>query len=255
MILLGTGTSVGVPTLGCDCAVCGSSNPHNKRSRSSAILGLPEGNLLIDTSPDLRLQLLREGIGVVHGVVYTHEHADHIFGLDDVRLFPFYIGGPVPLYCTDIVEKRIRHSYDYAFADIEETHKGARPKLEFRRISHDPFDALGGRLRPIPLIHGPRFEVLGFRIGDVAYCTDTNGVPPESMALLQGLDVLVLDALREEPHVTHFSLDEAVEVARQLQPKMTYFTHISHNLEHEAVNARLPANMQLGYDGLRIRLT
>lgn len=255
MILLGTGTSVGVPSIGCGCEVCSSLDPRDKRTRCSVLVGLPEGNLLIDTSPDLRQQLLREQVGIVHAVLYTHEHADHLFGLDDVRLFPFYLGHAVPLYCEEPVERRIRQSFSYAFTDDEPTHHGAVPNLEFRRISLSPFEALGQRIIPIRLRHGPRFEVLGFRIGNVAYCTDTNAVPPESMALLGGLDVLILDALRHKPHVTHFSLSEAVAISQLLQPKRTIFTHICHDLGHAATNAQLPAGMELGYDGMKIPLT
>ena len=255
MIVLGTGTSVGVPTIGCGCEVCRSEDPRNQRTRCAVILGLPEGNLLIDTPPDLRTQLLREGIGLVHAVLFTHEHADHIFGLDDLRLFPFYLGHPVPLYCEDFVESRLRHSFDYAFTSAEQTHAGAVPQLVFHRITTEPFRVLGADIRPVRLIHGPRFKVLGFRFGNVAYCTDTNEIPRESMRLLEGLDVLVLDALRERPHVTHFSLDESVEVARQLKPKRTYFTHICHELDHASTNAKLPDGIDLAYDGLRIPLT
>jgi phosphoribosyl 1,2-cyclic phosphate phosphodiesterase len=255
MILLGTGTSVGVPAIGCGCDVCQSTNQRNRRTRCSAILGLPDGNLLIDTSPDVRHQLLREKIGIVHAVVYTHEHADHVFGLDDLRLMQFYLGGPVPLYCEPAVEMRIRKSYDYAFQTGLDLHKGAVPQLVFRQIGLEPFEVLGARVTPIRLKHGKRFEVLGFRIGNVAYCTDVSLIPPESMELLRGLDVLVLDALRPRGHATHFSLEEAVEIARELGPRQTYFTHMSHELEHEATNAALPAGMALAYDGQRIELT
>lgn len=255
MVILGTGTSVGVPTVGCGCAVCQSPHPKNNRTRCSLALGLPEGNLLVDTSPDMRSQLLREKIGIIHSVLYTHDHADHLFGLDDLRLFPFYLGHPVPLYCEEQVERRILQSFDYAFADIEHTHVGAVPQLEFRRIGLEPFTLLGQRVIPIRLKHGPRFLVLGFRFGNIAYCTDTNEIPPESWPLLEGLDVLILDSLRARPHATHFSLDEAVAVAERLRPKQTLFTHISHELEHEATNARLPAGMQLAYDGQRLPLT
>jgi phosphoribosyl 1,2-cyclic phosphate phosphodiesterase len=218
-------------------------------------LGLPQGNLLIDTSPDLRFQLLREDIGVVHAVVYTHEHADHIFGLDDVRILQFYLGHPVPLYCEELVENRIRKSFAYAFRDQEQTHAGAVPQLAFRRIGTAPFDVLGARLVPIRLQHGPRFEVLGFRVGDVAYCTDTNEIPAASWPLLQNLDVLVLDALRDRPHATHFCLDEAIEVARRVKPKRMLLTHVSHELDYAATNARLPQGIELAYDGQRIPLT
>ncbi len=253
-ILLGTGTSVGVPSLGCPCDVCTSLDSRDKRTRCSALVGLPQGNLLIDTPPDLRQQLLRERVGIVHAVLFTHEHADHLFGLDDLRLFPFYLGGPVPLYCEPAVETRIRKSFDYAFTGDEPTHQGAAPQLVFRPIGLSPLEILGAPITPVRLLHGPKFEVLGFRIGNVAYCTDCNAIPPESMSLLQGLDVLVLDALRIRPHVTHFSLDEAIEVARRLQPRRTIFTHLSHDLGHAATNKLLPAGMELGYDGQRVPL-
>ncbi len=255
MILLGTGTSVGVPTIGCGCPVCTSDDPKNNRTRTSAILGLPGGNLLIDTSPDLRQQLLREKIGLVHAVLYTHEHADHVFGLDDLRLMQFYLKGPVPLFCEERVERRIRTSFDYAFTELPNMHVGAAPKLAFCRIGLEPFQALGAEITPIQLEHGPNFRTLGFRIGGVAYCTDVSFIPEASMRLLEGLDVLVLDALRPEGHSTHFSLDQAVDVAVRLAPKQTYFTHMAHGLDYKSTNARLPTGMQLGYDGLRIPLT
>lgn len=243
-----------MPAIGCDCSVCASDDPRNKRTRCAAILGLPEGNLLVDTPPDLRHQLLREGIGIVHSVLFTHEHADHLFGLDDLRLFQFYLGHAVPLYCEERVEQRIRHSFDYAFDNREPTHAGATPKLEFRRIDHQPFDVLGQRVIPIRLMHGPRFEVLGFRFGNVAYCTDTNEIPEESYSLLEGLDVLILDALRTRPHATHFGIDQAVEVARRLKPRQTLFTHVSHDLDFESTNRFLPAGIDLAYDGQRVAL-
>lgn len=254
MVILGTGTSVGVPAVGCSCRVCHSGNPRNQRLRCSVIAGLPEGNLLIDTTPDLRTQLLREQIGLVHAVAYTHEHADHVMGLDDLRLMQFYLGHPVPIYCTSQVEDRIRKSFDYAFSDLEETHAGATPKLEFLRIDTSPFEVLGAVVTPLRLQHGPRLHVLGFRIGNVAYCTDTNHVPEETIDRLRGLDVLILDALRYRPHATHFGLQEAVQVAQRIGAGQTYFTHICHDMEHEATNATLPEGMQLAHDGLRLSL-
>lgn len=219
------------------------------------VLGLPEGNLLIDTPPDLRTQLLREQIGIIHAVVFTHEHADHLFGMDDLRLFQFYLGHPVPLYCEPVVEQAIRRVFSYAFTNDQQTHVGATPRLSFNSISTEPFFVLGQRIIPIRLKHGPRFDVLGFRIGNVAYCTDTNEIPEESWPLLEGLDVLILDALRSKPHATHFSLDQAVEVARKLKPRLALFTHISHDLDHQSTNAALPNGMQLAYDGQRVPLT
>ena len=255
MILLGTGTSVGVPAIGCGCDVCRSTNPRNSRTRCSVILGLPQGNLLIDTGPDMRTQLLRENIGLVHAVAYTHEHTDHIAGLDDLRLMQFYLGDAVPLYCEPVVEQRIRMAFDYAFVDTPTTHVGAAPKLRFESIGLEPFEVLGATVTPFRLLHGPRFDVLGFRIGNVAYCTDTNEIPPETWPRLEGLDVLILDALRETPHATHMSLSEAVEAAERLGAKQTYFTHVSHSMDYEATNRKLPEGMELAYDGLRIPLT
>lgn len=255
LVVLGSGTSVGVPAIGCGCEVCQSSDPRNQRTRCSVILGLPQGNLLIDTSPDLRTQLLRERIGLVHAVIYTHEHADHVFGLDDLRLMPFHLGHAVPLYASPRVAARIRTSFDYAFSDDAPTHPGAVPQLEIRILGMEAVSVLGASLQPIRLRHGPRFEVLGFRVGNVAYCTDTNGIPDESRQLLLGLDVLILDALRWHPHVTHFSVREAVAVAESLRPRRTLFTHMGHELDHATTNAALPPGMELAYDGMRIPLT
>jgi phosphoribosyl 1,2-cyclic phosphate phosphodiesterase len=254
LVFLGTGTSVGVPCIGCGCAICTNENPKNKRTRCALVLGLPEGNLLIDSPPDLRTQMLREKIGIVHSVLYTHDHADHVFGLDDLRLFPHYLGHPLPAYCEDFVEARIRKSFDYAFTDDNCGYAGGVPQLDLRRITTEPFTLLGQRFIPIRLMHG-KFRVLGFRFGNIAYCTDTNGISPEGWPLLEGLDVLILDALRPRPHVSHYSLDQAVEVARRLRPKRTYFTHMAHELEHEATNAKLPAGMELAFDGLRLPLS
>lgn len=255
LVVLGSGTSVGVPAIGCGCEVCQSDNPRNHRTRCSVIAGLPQGNLLVDTPPDLRQQLLRERLGIVHAVAYTHEHADHIMGLDDLRLMQFYLGAPVPLYCEPPVELRIRKSFDYAFADHRDSHPGATPQLEFVRIDERPFSVLGATVVPIRLQHGPHFEVLGFRLGNIAYCTDTNGIPTDSWPLLQELDVLILDALRHQPHVTHFGLQQAMAVAERVGAKQTYFTHVCHELDYERTNAQLPPHMALAHDGLRIPLT
>ena len=255
LLFLGTGTSVGVPVVGCHCDTCHSADPRDNRTRCGLIVGLPGGTLLVDTPTDLRTQLLRERVDLVHAVLFTHDHADHVFGLDDLRLFPHYLGRRVPLYCEAKVEDRIRKSFDYAFnTDPATTHAGAIPLLEFERIGTDPFELLGAKVVPIRLDHG-RSQVLGFRFGDVAYCTDTNHIPDESWPLLESLDVLILDALRPRPHATHFGLDQAIEVARRVGAKRTLFTHASHELAHEATNRRLPSGMELAYDGLHIPLT
>ncbi|MEM9366074.1 MAG: MBL fold metallo-hydrolase [Planctomycetota bacterium] len=252
VVFLGTGTSVGVPTIGCGCAVCKSDDPRNKRTRCSIVFRLPRGNLLVDTPPDLRTQLLREDIGLIHAVLFTHEHADHLFGLDDLRLFPFRLQAPVPLYCNEAVEARIRHSYDYAFQDRPQTHPGATPRLTFENIADDAFEVLGCAIQPIPLKHGPHFDVLGFRVGDFAYCTDTNHIPPTSMGRLRNLDTLVLGALRFSPHPTHFSIEEALAIIEELKPRRAYLTHLSHDVDHGPVEAQLPEHVSLGYDGLRL---
>jgi phosphoribosyl 1,2-cyclic phosphate phosphodiesterase len=248
---LGTGTSVGVPMIGCECAVCQSRDPRNQRYRCSVLIGTPQGNLLIDTPPELRLQLLREKIKVVHAVLFTHYHADHLFGLDDLRPLPKYLGGAVPLYCTEEVERKIRQSFAYAFQGGYDLAKsGFIPQLAFHRITEKPFSVLGQRVLPVPLIHA-QFDVFGFRIDDVAYCTDVNEIPEASWPLLEGLRVLVLDALRPRPHPGHFSIDQALEAIRRLRPGRAYLTHMSHELDHEATNKQLPPGVELAYDGLK----
>lgn len=227
----------------------------NQRTRCSAIWGLPEGNLLIDTPPDLRQQLLREGIGLVNAVCFTHEHADHIFGLDDLRLMQFYLGHPVPLYCNESVQQRLTKSFDYAFANLKETHIGATPSLTFHPINDQPFEVLRTMVQPIPLKHGPRFDVLGFRIGNVAYCTDVKTIPESSWPLLEGLDTLVLSALRYEPHPTHMNVEEAMAAVDRLKPRQTYFTHCSCHLDYHKLNSELPDHVKMAHDGLQIPLT
>ena len=251
--LLGTGTSVGVPTIGCRCAVCTSDDPRNRRTRCAIVVRSEAGTVLVDTPPDLQTQLVREAIPLVHAVVFTHEHADHIFGLDDLRLFPFRLGGPVPLYATQTVEDRSRRSFDYAFHDREETHPGSKPRLEFRRVSPDQdFAVLGQTWTPIPMLHGPHFQTLGYRIGDFAYCTDVSHIPESSFEKLRGVRTLVLGALREEPHPTHFNLEQAIEAARKIGARRTLLTHVGHNLDYAAANRRLPDGIDLAFDGMQL---
>lgn len=252
LIVLGCGTSVGVPMLGCDCAVCTSGYPRNQRTRSSVLFQLPGGNLLVDTTPEMRLQLLREKIKLVHAVLYTHYHVDHVFGLDDARIFPRQLGGPLPILCTEDVEDVIRQAFSYAFhPGNDDLPPGVLPKLAFRRIGVEPFEVLGERVTPIPLVHG-RFDVLGFRIADVAYCTDVSKIPEASWPLLAGLDTLILDALKTgRPHPSHFNLEQALEAVERLKPRRTYLTHMSHELD-SAHPPPLPSNVELAHDGLRI---
>ncbi len=255
LVFLGTGTSTGVPVLGCGCPVCRSQDPKNQRTRCGVLLGLPEGNLLIDTPPELRLQLLREGVGVVHAVAFTHAHADHLHGLDDLRIFSRYLGDAVPLYCEAEVERRIRESFAYCFAPRHRPHTlGAIPQLEFRNINLEAFSALGQTLVPLRLKHGP-WDVLGFRVGNVAYCTDTNLIPEETWPRLAGLDVFILDCLRAEPHPTHFHLTDALAVAQKVNAPRTILTHLSCRLDYQTTSDSLPDGVELAYDGLRIPLT
>ena len=252
LVVLGCGTSMGVPMIGCDCTVCTSTNPKNSRTRPSVLLQVPCGNILIDTSPELRLQLVRERIGLVHSVLYTHYHVDHLFGLDDARIFPMKLGHALPVFCTDDVEEVIRQAFSYAFhPPPDNTPSFVLPSLAFHRIDNRPFDLLGERFTPIPLIHG-RFNVFGFRIGDLAYCTDVNRIPESSWPLLEGLDTLLLDCLRPgESHPSHFGLDDALAVIERVKPKRTYFTHMSHKWDWDD-QPPLPPGVALAFDGLRI---
>jgi phosphoribosyl 1,2-cyclic phosphate phosphodiesterase len=211
--------------------------------------------LLIDTSPDLRSQFLREGLGVAHAVAYTHEHSDHVMGFDDLRLFQFYLGGPVPVFCNAAVADRLKTAFDYAFTDVEQTHAGAVPSVLIHLIDSTPFEVLGSMVTPIPLLHGPRFQVFGFRVGNVAYCTDVSEIPDSSWSLLENLDTLVIDALRPTAHPTHLNIEQAIEIAQRLQAQQTYFTHCACQLDYYEVEPSLPAGIHVGYDGLRIPLT
>lgn len=237
--------------VGCACSVCTSANPKNQRTRCSVLIETPRGNILIDTTPELRLQLLREKVRLVHAVLYTHYHADHVYGLDDLRPIPKYLQRPVPVYCTQDVERRIKQAFAYAFADDGVMRsKMYLPNLTVRRITEEPFEVLGEKITPIPLIHG-HVDVFGFRIGDVAYCTDVNAIPNESWPLLQDLRVLVIDALRYRKHPAHFSLEEALDVIQRVRPERAYLTHIAHEMDHETLERQLPPNVAPAFDGLR----
>jgi len=253
LIFLGTGTSTGVPMIGCDCAVCRSSDPRNARTRCSVLVRLPAGNLLIDTSPEMRLQLVRERVGQVHAIAFTHNHADHLFGLDDARAFPRANGGPVPIYCEAETEETIRRVFHYAFEKrTSSIPTGGVPQLAFEPIGPGaPFTVLGQQILPVRLEHG-RFRVLGFRIGGLAYCTDVKRIPDETWPLLEGLDTLIVDALRFEPHPTHFHLDEALAAIERLRPRRSFLTHLSHGFDHGPTEAILPPGVSLAYDGLSL---
>jgi phosphoribosyl 1,2-cyclic phosphate phosphodiesterase len=251
---LGTGTSVGVPMIGCECGVCRSPNPRNHRYRCSVLIGTPRGNVLIDTTPELRLQLVRANVKLVHAVLYTHYHADHLFGLDDLRVFPVALKAPLPIFCTDEVEEVIREAFSYAFHAVgDEAVAAMLPRLEFRRITENPFEALGQTVTPIPMQHG-RFNVFGFRVGNVAYCTDVSHIPDRSWPLLEGLDVFVVDALRPgKPHPSHFSLEQALDAVARVKPRQAYLTHMSHSMDYDTLSGKLPPNVAMAYDGLSFR--
>jgi phosphoribosyl 1,2-cyclic phosphate phosphodiesterase len=239
--------------IGCDCSVCMSLDPRNQRTRPSILFAFPQGNLLIDTTPEMRIQLLRERIRQVHAIAFTHHHADHLFGLDDARLFARGIGGPVPVYCEPPTEVSIRRVFSYAFGPgTEQWAAGFVPKLHFVPIEPGvPFEVLGQRILPIRLDHGP-WPVLGFRVGSLAYCTDVSHIPDMSRPMLEDLEILILDALRFDSHPTHFSLGEALEVIEALKPRQTFLTHLSHAFDHGPVQAKLPPHVALAYDGLSL---
>jgi phosphoribosyl 1,2-cyclic phosphate phosphodiesterase len=250
ILFLGTGTSHGVPMIGCDCAVCQSADPRDQRCRPSIYLELEDGTrVLVDTTPDLRAQALRYDVRRVDVLLFTHAHADHVMGLDEVRRYNVLSRAPMPVYGDAQTLADLRRMFGYVF-DSDAPKGGGVPDLRLW--------TLGGRfclgrqeVVPVPLRHGDRM-ILGFRLGRFAYLTDCNGVPESSLALLGDLDVLVLDALRRRPHPTHFTLDEAVGVARRVGAQRTLFTHIAHDLAHTETCAALPAGMALAHDGLTI---
>jgi phosphoribosyl 1,2-cyclic phosphate phosphodiesterase len=233
--------------IGCDCAVCASDDPRDRRTRTSAVVSYDNHNLLIDTGPELRLQCLAHNIRHIDAILHTHWHADHVAGLDDVRRFNWLQGRPLTVYAHPDTLMRLRQMFGYAFDD-DPGYPSSKPELNMVPLE-GPVELCGRTVVPIPLRHGP-LEVHGFRVGNIAYCADCNAIPDESRELLRGLDVLVLDGLRRRPHPTHFNLEQAVQEARRIGAKRTYFTHIAHELGHAQTNAKLPADMELAYDGL-----
>ncbi len=251
---LGTGTSHGVPMIGCRCTVCQSANPKDKRTRSSILISIGSSrdkrNILIDTTPDLYQQSLANDIRRVDAVVYTHAHADHIFGVDDLRCFNFLTGNTIPMYGSAETLQRLRECFGYIWQKPPYA-GGGIPLLKLRPLKRK-VTLFGLTLNVIPVFHGKSL-IYGFRFNDVAYLTDTSGIPPASLKRLRGLEILILDALRHRGHPTHYSLSEAVEVVNQLKPKRAFFTHIAHDLGHDEVNASLPRNMALAHDGLILK--
>lgn len=248
--VLGSGTSTGVPVIGCSCAVCTSESPKNKRTRCSALISYQGKNILIDTSTDLRCQALREQITRIDAVFYTHTHADHVHGIDDLRPFNMRAGKPIPLYGSSHSLKIIRKKFDYIFND--DLNPGYCPNLVAREID-GPFNLLGLPVIPLPLFHGKSLS-LGYRIGPFAYLTDCSAIPEKTENCLQNLDLLIVDALRFRPHATHFNIPQALEVAARLKPRRTLLTHLSHDVDHIKHSLELPAAVELAFDGQRISL-
>lgn len=246
---LGTGTSQGVPVIGCSCEVCQSLDFRDQRLRTSIHIAVQGQSFVVDTGPDFRMQMLREGIKKLDAVLFTHEHKDHTAGLDDIRPFNFYQQADIPIFGRLAVLEQLQREYAYIFNDKK--YPGV-PQVACVEIDHNPFQINGIGITPIPVIHY-KLPVLGFRIGDFSYITDANHIPEESLALLEGSEILVLNALQKEPHIAHFTLDQAIEQAQRIGAKKTYFTHISHRLgKHAAVEKELPEGIFLAYDGLKL---
>jgi phosphoribosyl 1,2-cyclic phosphate phosphodiesterase len=257
--ILGSGTSAGVPMIGCHCAVCRSTDPHDQRSRPSIVVSYADAagalhHILVDTAQELRLQAVREGLDHISAVVYTHAHADHIFGLDDVRRYNTTSGAPLPLYASPRTMETLRQVFPYAFDSppapgcaIKEALY--RPEL-LPTLIEGPFDLFGRAWEPLELPHG-RATVLGFRVGNFAYCTDCHDVPPAARQRLRGLDTLIIDGLRPRPHPTHLSFEQALAVIADLRPRRAFFTHLSHDMKHAAIEATLPGHVRVAYDGLK----
>lgn len=249
--VLGSGTSVGVPTIGCHCDVCTSSDPRDNRLRPSILVTHEGRNILIDTTPDFRTQALRAKIERLDAVVFTHAHADHIMGLDDVRPFNFRQKGQIPIFAAPDTMESIQRCFRYIFENVKrETNV---PQLDVRVLDGAPFDVLGLEFRPIPILHG-NATIFGFRFGAAAYLTDHSEIPEASMEMLRGLDVLFLDALRYKPHPTHSTVDRSKKTVELLAPARAFFTHICHDLGHERAESMLPPHIRLAYDGLEIEV-
>ncbi|HVX89293.1 MAG TPA: MBL fold metallo-hydrolase [Gemmatimonadales bacterium] len=255
LTLLGTGTSFGVPVIGCDCAVCRSADPRDRRTRCAAVLEHEGHTLLIDTPPELRLQLLAARIGMVDAVLFTHAHADHIAGIDDLRAFSDRRGGDLPLYGSAETLAALRASHRYIFDDgIKALPGTTKPQLALHQLVAGRVSPIAGiDVLPLAFPHG-HLTVLGFRFGDIAYITDVKAVPPEVRDRLRGLKLLVLNALRYAPHPTHLSIDDALAVVADLAPERTLFTHLTHETGHAELAARLPAGVEPGYDGLSVEI-
>ncbi len=247
--ILGSGTSTGVPVIGCTCPVCTSSDPKNRRSRASLLIQTPAHNLLIDTATEFRLQALAAGIARVDGVFYTHAHADHIHGLDDLR--PLSHRKPIIVYADTRTRREIETRFSYIFS--HQGQGGGVPQIHLHDVKSEAVDCCGLEIVPVPLLHG-RLPILGYRFGSCAYLTDCSEIPEESFARLHNLDVLIIDALRYRPHPTHFSIDEALTMIKRIAPRRAYLTHLCHDVDYGTLLQELPAGVEPAYDGLEFEL-
>jgi phosphoribosyl 1,2-cyclic phosphate phosphodiesterase len=244
---LGTGTSQGVPVIGCTCSVCSSEDPRDKRLRSSVMISDSDSRVVIDSGPDFRQQMLREKVNRISGLVFTHEHKDHVAGMDDIRAFNYVTGEHVNVYATLRVQAALKREFPYVFDDMK--YPGV-PEIDLFTIDETPFSVGTIKLTPLEVLHY-RLPVFGFRSGDFTYITDANHIPEPTMNKIKGSRVVVINALRREPHVSHFNLEQAIAVLEKLKPEMGYLTHISHQLgRQENLDSELPANIRCAYDGL-----
>ncbi len=249
---LGTGTSQGVPIIGCDCVVCTSINPKDNRLRSSVMIDVDGYQIIIDTGPDFRYQMLRQKVKKIDAVVFTHSHKDHIAGLDDIRAFNYFLKKPIDVFATHETENALKREFAYIF---ENANYPGVPQININRINtNETFNIGPIEILPIKVLHY-KMEVLGFRVGDFTYITDANYIAKSEIEKIKGSKILVLNALRHEKHVSHFTLQEAIEMANVIGADETYFTHISHQLGlHDEIIVDLPSNMALSYDGLKLQL-
>ena len=250
-LFLGTGSSVGVPMIGCRCAVCLSPDRRNHRTRSSLLVTVGGKNILVDTSPDLRIQALRHGLDRVDAVIYTHAHADHVLGLDELRTFNFIQGGEIPIYAPSRVLDKVRAMFSYAFSEVNR--EGVtRPDLVPHALD-GPREIFGLPVRPFLVEHGPTRNA-ALRLGDLVYLTDCNAVLPEGKEVMKGARTMVVGVVRYEPHISHFGLDQALAEIREVGPESAYITHISHRMDHATLESQLPPGIRPAYDGLRFSL-
>jgi len=246
---LGTGTSQGVPVIACDCEVCTSTDPHDKRLRTSILIEGDDKTVVIDSGPDFRYQMLRAGVKHLDAIVFTHEHKDHVAGMDDIRAFNYRQNAPVDVYATTRVQEALKREFSYIFAEFK--YPGI-PQINLHTIGLDPFDIGSLHFIPVEVMHY-KLPVLGFRIKDFTYITDAKTVSETEKQKIKGTKILVINALQTQSHISHFTLDEAILFAQEIGAEKTYFTHISHRLGlHEVMSQQLPPNIEFAYDGLKL---